>query len=404
MEYFNQITNEYLVALRRECRYKMRIELLSRDENVIGEITRDISLSNQGQISVNFGNIVRRSCTISLANLKGKYNPSQDAWFWVDRKFKLWLGVHYDGNTYWFSQGIYYTTDVNGDSNIVTINAVDKGGALDGTLKLNMTDTKYIIEKGCSVYDAVRDTLYLNEGSGMIDSVEPLIDDYFRTQYFQADISISENDYIGSLFTQVADQYGANVFYDGNGRLNFVRQADSELLDGYMRMGSQYDFTDKTAHYLQSSYNYAFDYVNAVTVYTNVNALDSNNVPIQNVSYTAYNTNPTSSINVDSIRIRRMENTEIKYINGLETEEMQDRCQQYGEYLLFKSSLSKMAIQFSTTIIPHLDVNKVITIRDAHKNIDMQRFVVQSITFPLYAGEMTINATDMNMLPATKIL
>lgn len=404
MEYFNQITSRYLFALRKECRYKMRIELLTRDESVIGEITRDLSLSNQGQINVNFSGITRRSCTLSVANIRGKYNPSQNNWFWVDRKFKLWTGISYDGDTYWFSQGVYYTTGVDGDSNSITINAVDKGGALDGTLKLNMADTKYIIEKGSSIYDAVRDTLANNEGSGMIDSTEPLIDNYFRTQYFQADISINENDYIGSLFTQVADQYGADIFYDTNGRLNLVRQADSELLDGYTRMGSQYDFTDETAHYSQSSYSYAFDYVNAVTVYTNINALGEDNKPVKNVSFAAYNTNPASAISVDNIRIRRMENTEIKYINGLTEEQMQERCQQYGEYLLFKSSLSKMAIQFSATVVPHLDVNKIITITDRHKGIDRQQFIVQSITFPMYAGEMTVNATDMNMLPATKIL
>lgn len=404
MEYFNTITHEYLLALRRKCRYRMRLELLTPSENTVGEIDRDLSLSNQGQISINFGGITRRSCTLSLINLQGKYNPSQNAWFWVDRKFKLWLGVNYGGDTYWFAQGVYYTTGVNGDSNVVTINAIDKGGALDGTLKLNMTDTKYIIEKGSSIYNAIRETLSLNEGSGMIDPIEPLIDDYFRTQYFQADISISENDYIGSLFTQVADQYGANVFYDVNGRLNFTRQADSELLDGYARIGSQYDFTDETAHYSQSSYSYAFDYVNAVTVFTNVNALGDDNKPVENVAYTAYNTNPTSDINIDSIRIRRMENTEIKYINGLTDTQMKKRCQQYGEYLLFKSSLSKMSIQFSASIVPHLDVNNVITITDSHKGIDKQRFIVQSITFPMYAGEMTVDATDINILPATKIL
>ncbi len=404
MEHFNQITSKYLFALRRKCRYKMRIELLTRDENVIGEITRDLSLSNQGQINVNFSGITRRSCTLSVINVQEKYNPSQNNWFWVDRKFKLWTGVSYDGDIYWFSQGVFYTTGVSGDSNTITIDAVDKGGALDGTLKLNMADTKYIIQKGSSIYDAVRDTLANNEGSGMIDSTEPLIDNYFRTQYFQADISINENDYIGSLFTQIADQYGADIFYDGDGRLNLVRQADSELLDGYMRMGSLYDFTDQTAHYSQSSYSYTFDYINAVTVYTNINALDDDGNPVENVSYTTYNTNSTSSISVDNIRIRRMENMEIKYINGLTDEQMNERCQQYGEYLLFKSSLSKMSIQFMASIVPHLDVNKIITITDAHKGIDRQKYIVQSITFPLYAGTMTVNATDINMLPTTKIL
>ena len=50
-------------------------------------------------------------------------------------------------------------------------------------------------------------------------------------------------------------------------------------------------------------------------------------------------------------------------------------------------------------IVPHLDVNQVITITDRTKELDSERFVVQSITIPLSAGEMTVQAVSTAILP-----
>lgn len=400
MDYFNQITPEYLFSLQGRCRYKIKIELLSAGEHVIGEVTQDLSLSNQGQITINYGSITRRSCTITLVNKYGRYNPDENKFFWVDRKFKLWVGVAYKDNIYWFAQGIYYTTEVSSDTNTVTINGVDKGGALDGTLKLNLSETQYIIEKGSSIYNVVRDTLLLNDNSSVIDPAEPFIDDFFKSQIIEADISINENEYIGTLFTQMAEQYGADVYYDVNGRLNFTRLVDGEFVDGYMRLPIQHSFDDNNAHYLQSTLSYTYDYVNAVTVFTNINAQDSEGIPIPNVSYTAYNTNPLSPLSIHNIRTRRMESVEVNFINSLTQEQMEKRCKEHAKYLLLKTSLEKMAIQFTSSIVPHLEVNGVIQLTDRHKNLIGQKFVVQEITMPLYAGEMSVSATNINMLPS----
>jgi hypothetical protein len=95
-----------------------------------------------------------------------------------------------------------------------------------------------------------------------------------------------------------------------------------------------------------------------------------------------------------------MESVEVKFINGLTDEEMKNRCKDYAKYLLLKQSLEKMAIQFSCNVVPHLDVNKVVQITDSHKGIYGERFIVQEIVMPLYAGEMSVNATNINMLPS----
>lgn len=399
MEYFNQVTPRYLWALRYDHkRYKLKLELLSSYENVIGEIVKDISITARGQININYQQITRRSCSLTLINVDKKFTPNQNRFFWVNRKFKLWLGLQTGEDTYWFAQGVYYTQSANGDGHVVTIQGVDKGCALDGTLKLNMLETQYIVEKGSLIADMVKHTLLLNDGVNVIDPVKPIIDTSFNRTVVEADISINQCDYIGTLFSEISSEYGADVYYDINGRMNIQKLCDGDRVDGYKYMGVDYYFTDDNANYSQSSVSYNYDYVNAVTVFTNMSAKDEEGNDIENVSYTAYNRNPKSPLNINAIGIRRMEDTEIKYINGLTPEEMTERCRQYAEYLLVKNSMITMSIGFNSIIVPHLDVNKVVSITDTAKEIEDERFVLQSITIPLSAGEMSIQATSINML------
>ena len=88
------------------------------------------------------------------------------------------------------------------------------------------------------------------------------------------------------------------------------------------------------------------------------------------------------------------------FINNLTQEQMEQRCKEHAKYLLLKESLEKMAIQFTSSIVPHLEVNGVIQLTDRHKNLIGEKFVVQEITIPLYAGEMSVSATNINMLPS----
>ena len=401
MVYFNTITPQYLDALKRHYGfYWLKLELLSDNETVIGEIVKPVSLDSQGQININYQQITRRSCSLSLINVDNQYAPNQNSWFWYKRKFKVWIGLQYEENEWWFAQGVFITNSAQGDSHLLNIEGVDKGGLLDGSLKYNLVDTKTIIEKGSKIGQLVRDTLLLTDGRDVIDPVAPLIDREFEDIVTETDITISENKYIGDLFSSIATSYGADVFYDSNGRLNFTRLADGDRVDGYRYMGSQYDFTDEDGVYLTSTLTYSYDAVNAVTVYTNITSKkDEGNVGVNNQRYTAYNLNPQSPINVQAIGIRRMESIEIPFINGLSDENMLLRCKQYADYNLIQKSLQQLSINFTSVIIPHLDVNKTITITDKAKGLESTTFIINSLTIPLGASPMTVEATNIEALP-----
>ena len=66
---------------------------------------------------------------------------------------------------------------------------------------------------------------------------------------------------------------------------------------------------------------------------------------------------------------------------------------------MLKKSLIGMQLNFNCPIIPHIDVNKTVLIRDKYANINDGIFIIQSITIPLSAAKMSISATNINWLP-----
>lgn len=380
--------------------YKIRLELLGEYENTIGEITKDISITAQGQICISKQNITRRSCSLTLYGVDNKYIPSPNSLIWFKRKFRLLLGAadRINNDIYWWSQGVYYIQSANSDGTTVNIEAIDKGGALDGSLSSNLLESNYIVEIGNKISDIIKDTLTLDNGKGSIDTVPPIIDTYFNNVFTESEIVINSNSYLGDIFKALAENYKSDVYYDTNGHMRFCKSVDAEYADGYKHLAHQWEYSDNDAWYANCNYQYSFDGYNSVTVYTNRSETDKNNPDDLNVSYTARNNNPLSPLRVSLVGIRNTEPKEIKYANVSKTE-MQKRCKDLGDYLLLKESFFGMTLSFDSPIIPHMDVDKTIGITDKRHGLDQDTFVVQSITIPLSAGAMNISAVNINWLP-----
>ena len=100
MEYYNKIDDRYLNALKQTIiRPVFKIELMDFAENIIGELTQDISTEDSGSISINYQQGVRRSCSLTLINAnenlkltEGKYSLGENG-LWIDTKFKLYIGI-----------------------------------------------------------------------------------------------------------------------------------------------------------------------------------------------------------------------------------------------------------------------------------------------------------------------
>ena len=329
MEYFNRYTDEYINALKQgNGYYKIRLELLSDNETSIGEITQDLSLSSQGQITINYEQIVRRSCSLTLINVNKKYMPNKNSPFWLNRKFKLWIGLSVGSDIYWWAQGVFLTVSATSNGNHeLSIEGIDKGGILDGTLKLNMTDYAYEIQRGDSVANAVQSILALNmneinlskqiiyNNENPIDPTIPIVDILYYNQTLQNVIHVDANNYISEVILSLADAYAADCYYDANGHFIFTRYIENA---GNQYSSKIWEFNNLSSYFADVNYNYSYDGENVVTYYTN-----SSDANTTNVSYTAYNTNPLSPLCVTT-GIRRAQSQEMPYYRYYGQQEIDD--------------------------------------------------------------------------------
>ena len=402
-EYYNVYSKEYISTLKKKnIKYLFKLELLSDNETSVGEIVKDLE-NVDGQININYEQITRRSCSLTITDVKRKYLPNRNSSFWYNRKFKIWIGVVVKGDIYWWSQGVYYTRSANSEHRNLRIEGVDKGGYLDGTLKTAMTSGQYVIPAKNKLTNIIKELLSLRLGATditaytrlcmgadkIIDCVPPCIDTLYHGQIVQSELSIDNNSYIGDLFIKLAELYSAEAYYDINGHFVFEPY---KMNSGYTYSPTQWRFEDLSSTFENANYTTSFEGENTVCVYTN-----ASNAGVRNVSYTAYNTNPLSPVNI-GIGIRRAVDQEIEYYDVSEEQMIKD-CRSAANYYLKRNSMMGVQLSFSCPIIPHLDVNKTIEISDKYHNIEDGIFVIQSITIPLNANAMEISASNINWLP-----
>ncbi len=129
---------EYLEKLR-DPHYKTAIKIswLYPDETVQKEFTNDL-YNMSGNLTVNYQNGARRSCTITLSNDNGKF-PVDYNNIWLGQKFQLWMGLYLDdGTPFYLPQGIFYIKNpketYNPNTKTLTLQGVDKWAYLDGSL------------------------------------------------------------------------------------------------------------------------------------------------------------------------------------------------------------------------------------------------------------------------------
>lgn len=371
---------------------KFKIQLLDVYENIVDEITGDISTDNQGTISINYQQGVRRSITLTFIDTTGKFLPDANGnIIWLNKKFKVFTGLKDSETkkTYWFSQGVYYFTNSNssrvGGDKITTITGVDKFGIFGSELGYNQLESTYLIPAGTNIYEAIKGILNLDLGNGYpIDSIEPILDPVFKDEVCPYDISKAPSSYLSEILIELADILGSDIYYDGTGRL---RVENGTIDASYSNKSAIWDFSDILPEYIDPSVSTNFvDFINAVKVV-------GNNINDTIYEYTAYNNNPNSPTRIDLIGQKLM------YIESAAVYN-KDRAKDYAEYKLNTLSIAQLAISFSCTFLPHLDVNKVISITDKYFNYNRQRFIIQSLTLPLsFDGIMSVSACSLSSLP-----
>lgn len=387
MDKFQIVDKSYkLSCLNTKRVYLIKIELLSYYENPIKDMTLIAVRDIVGTINVNHQQLTRRTCSLNFLN----YDKNITDFINYGDKFALSVGLVVGNDVYWFSQGVFVVQNASRNRDYFTLEGVDKGGILDGSAGLGVVDSQFIVPSGSNIRDIIKDTLAINIDSQSdlpvhssvisrpLDPANVLIDMEYKDTYTQSEVSIDSNSPIGNLFTSWADCYSAEIFYDVNGRMNFIKDVAASLTDGYKKLPIKWEFSDSQIY--EAQYSKRSDVKNTVTVYTNSSIFE-------NVSVTVYNTEPDSQNRIDLIGIRRMDSVEIPYV-GISPEEQKKYCESHGKYLINQENFGQSSITLTTIMIPHLDVGNRFVYKD-------DSFVIRSIEFNLDSSDMVISATQI---------
>ena len=400
MEYFEDTSSNYYKALRNKSkRQKIRIEILTTEEHTVGEIEPH---RNQitGTISVNMQQGIRRTCDITIADKFSLYIPTSNSPFWYDKKFRILIGIQFNNDTFWFSQGVFVVKDVSCDGRSMTISGVDKYGILTDEINSGMCMYKYQIlaKNGATVGSVIRDTLMLDKGNNQpLDPIEPHIDDCLEKMAIYDDIVVDEGGCIGDILSTISTMYNCDIFYDRFGVLNVVRPFTYNRPEWYKYLAPslRLDKSEICEDDLNVSFN--FDGCNIVTVTT-----DNTNGKIY--SYTAKNENPNSPVNINSIGYRGYNGDEgngVVYIPLGDTNIVDGytKCKDYAEFLLTKTTAMNTQISLEISPTPHLDVDQIISITNKYFDYDNQGFLVQSIDIPLSGENYSVGLSNIMYLP-----
>jgi len=392
MEFYNIINEEYMNALKFNVIYpKFKIEIMDHYENVLDEITQDISAEDNGSISINYQQGVRRSCSVTLINTDKKFNPNQNGKIWINTKFKLYLGlkIKKTGDIYWFSQGIFVLTNPSVlrdmSKKTITLNGVDKFGLFGSETNFNETEGTYLVPYNTKVKNIIEDILLLDMGNGYkTDIKKPLIDFDIGEQRIPYEIKKAPNSYISEILIELGNMFACDVFYDTNGVLNFTKGNENVGMDHY---SSIWDYSDVFSEYYSPTLNLDFP-----SVYNTVKVV-GNNPNDQIYEYTAVNDDFRSPTRVQLI------GQKVKYIESSFCYNL-DRTRDFANYLLRKYAIVQSPLDFQSSFIPHLDVNCIVNISDKYLDYINQRFIIQSLTMPFTSKSLIgVSASNTANIP-----
>jgi hypothetical protein len=370
--------SDYLTAVQKLNTHQIiKIEFLRPQDNTpYKTVIQEISGAS-GSYSERRGNGQRRSCDLTLINFNVEFTPNIDGTIWVNRKFKLYLGVRVNGEDYFIPKGVYILTNPVispfGADKTVNVNGIDKYALLDGTLGGKL-DTTILIANGTNLVTAIRTLLNLAN-----DTSEMVYTDYYYTRTLPYNLYIEAGSTLAEGIKSIAEYATANVYYNENG--NFVFEQDTSDASKTPLL-SLSDTADEKLLF-SGSFTYNFEEViNSLTVIgDNVNG---------NIARATYkNEDPTSEISVGNIG---------EIIGDVIFDDIIDTDNYAEQRAIYEvRRRSRMFIDGNMVFkkLYHLSVDEVIEVDCANMNWSNKKLLIDSISMGLdVGGEMSISVKD----------
>lgn len=433
---------KYLDVVSGSFRKVVKVEWLNPDESVAFEFTDSLYDINI-DLSVNYQNGSRRTCTLTLNNDRNKF-PINFNNIWFGQKFKLWMGVYIDNETpYFFPQGVFYISNPNEiyqpSTRTVKINGVDKWALLDGTLGGKLHGT-YQTKVGDDLLEATRALLRLSrfdnsfdatsDVTKMVDPISPFISPYFLTKMgyvLTSDTSrVSGKTYYthnkdtgiyteytgdsvegkytkeyikkcpytakverGKTYADVLLEYAtilcAHIYYDVNGRLTIEPMTDEadDITDINKEIVWHFTIEEKQLLGLNTTYN--FD-----KVYNDIIVL-GNIVEGHQFKARVQNKNLMSDSCIQKIGLKTKEPIEDNQYYS------DDQCKDLAIYHAKVDTILQKSGDISSTPLYHLDVNKLVSVSTPNNNMSKELFLITGFTLNS-SNSMSVKVTSVNVL------
>lgn len=346
---------------------RFRLFVLHNDETIDYEIPQEDIILNAGSYSENYQQGQRRNLNIFLSNIDGRYTPSING-LWVHTRFRFDIGIEYEGETYWFTRGIYIlgnptATRTDSDKQI-SLAFIDKFGLFEG--KSGTLEATYEIPAGTLVSSALSDILTLDNGSGYPLDLKPIIyDNVFKNVALPYTIRKDAGSTLGEIILEIGNVLNAEMFYNNTGNFCVININDT-IND--INKPSLWNYSDEEAEIFDDSASFDFEgVVNEIHVV-------GDNINQDLIWAVAKNDNPESPLCIQRIgrRIDYINDSNI-YNEGL----AQDRA----NYELRRFGILKTTLTIRVSFNPLILVNNLITIEDGFFGYKREKFLIQSISY-----------------------
>lgn len=356
---------------------RVRFEFLNPDETIMTAFSAELT---SGSLSANRANGVRRTCNINVHNVYDQFTPNPTS-FWVNQKFKLYLGYNINGEDFFLPQGVFGVSDPDvihyRGQKEATISGIDKFGFLNGTIGGRIYSTYYIPVNSNVV--SVLKALLVDANINDPQAPMLMINSALTTPNA---ITESYGQNYSNLLSDINDQLAYNMYYNNNGR--FVCEPD--VLNSIKAVSWEFSTNNNKFLKIDSKFNFGEAY--------NVVMVVGDNIEGNLASAIAKNSDPSSPLS--TLRIGE----KVAPIITSSVISTDAQAQDRANYELMR--YARMGINSSIDCVPliHLDVDQIVTVTDNYLNLNAERFLINSfdISFSPNNSTMTLTATKANDL------
>lgn len=362
-----------------------KIEILSEDEKVIGEIGEE-TIMDTDNYDCEYNQGVEAKLTFSVPNISPLYTGGESSWFWYTRKIKYWKGLACpsNNNKYYFSKGVFIVTGISVDFNTVNITCVDKFGALTSEYGSTMLDKSLKIELDSTVEKFVTRMLALPKGNGQpLDCKKPLIDYDIRNISTGEELEMAAGTFAGDILLQFANTLKCRIYYDRDGILRVMKGHLDYAYESKAIAWNFYD--DSVANVISASLSYDFPKArNVVTVW-------GEDFEGKQYTSTVENRNAKSALSIDKVGYRVGITKENLF--GFNQKNVDDFAKTYLEM----QTIIGTSVSVECPIMPHIEVEQCVSISYEKLGLLNKKFLVSGVS---YGGEnMTISLVNLDNLP-----